>query len=68
MSLVESGKGIVDDIGLVTILVQDYADIPIIDKEWIKVFPNEATRPARQIMKMGVQRKNRVQYHMLGVI
>ena len=68
VSLVESGKGIVDDIGLVTILVQDYADIPIIDKEWIKVFPNEATRPARQIMKMGVQRKNRVQYHMIGVI
>ena len=68
ISLIQSGKGVAEDIGLVTILVQDYADLVHIDKEWVRAFPNEATRPARQIMKMGVQRKSRVQYHMIGVI
>lgn len=68
ISLMESGKGKIDDIGLITILVQDYTDLPKIDEEWVKLFPDETTRPARQIMKMGVQRRSRVQYHMIGVV
>lgn len=67
-SLAESGGGSADGIGLMTLLVQDYADLPAIDAEWVRMFPDPDDRPARQIMKMGVQRRSRVQYHMIAVV
>jgi 2-iminobutanoate/2-iminopropanoate deaminase len=55
-----------DDIGHLTLLVQDYADVPAIDAEFIKAFPNPADRPARQIMKLGIARDTRVQFHVIA--
>jgi 2-iminobutanoate/2-iminopropanoate deaminase len=65
-TLAEVGGMSADDIGHITVLVQDYADVAAIDKEWCAMFPDPADRPARQIMKMGVQRRSRVQWHMLA--
>ncbi|MBV9897589.1 MAG: RidA family protein, partial [Chloroflexi bacterium] len=45
-----------DDIGHVTVLVQDYADLPAIDREWVSLFPDPMDRPARQVMQLGLQR------------
>ena len=67
-SLVESGGGTLDNVGLITLLIQDYADMPAIDAAWAEMFPDPADRPARQVMKMGVQRGNRVQHHMMAVL
>ena len=39
-----------------------------VDKEWCEMFPDPANRPARQIMQMGLQRRSRVQYHMLAAV
>jgi hypothetical protein len=30
------------------------------------MFPDPSDRPARQVMKMGVQRASRIQWHMLA--
>ena len=54
--------------GLITLLIQDYADLPAIDAAWAEMFPDPDDRPARQVMKMGVQRGNRVQHHMMAVL
>ena len=67
-SLVESGGGTMDNVGLITLLIQDYADLPAIDAAWDAMFPDRDDRPARQVMKMGVQRANRVQHHMMAVL
>jgi 2-iminobutanoate/2-iminopropanoate deaminase len=67
-TLAEVGGMSADDIGHITVLVQDYADLPAIDKEWCEIFPDPNDRPARQIMKMGVQRRSRVQWHMLAAV
>jgi 2-iminobutanoate/2-iminopropanoate deaminase len=65
-ALAESGGMTPDDIGHITVLIQDYGDLAAIDKEWCAVFPNPADRPARQVMKLGMQRRSRAQFHMLA--
>jgi hypothetical protein len=57
-----------DDIGHITVLVQDYKDLDAIDREWCAMFPDPRDRPARQVMKMGLQRQARVQFHMLATV
>jgi 2-iminobutanoate/2-iminopropanoate deaminase len=66
-ALVEQGGLSADDVGHVTVLVQDYADLPAIDREWCALFPDPANRPARQVLQMGLQRRARAQFHMLAV-
>ena len=65
-SLAENGGMSADDIGHITLLIQDYDDLAVIDKEWCAMFPDPNDRPARQIMRMGAQRKSRVQFHMIA--
>ncbi len=67
-SLVRAGGGTMADVGLITLLVQDYDDLPVIDAEWVQMFPDPEDRPARQVIKMGVQRRSRVQHHMIAVV
>src|SRR5258708_2104786 len=47
--LPDSGGMSAQDIGHVTVLIQDYADLPAIDREWSEMFPNPTDRPARQV-------------------
>jgi enamine deaminase RidA (YjgF/YER057c/UK114 family) len=65
-ALAEAGGMSASDIGHVTVLVQDYKDLSAIDKEWCAMFPDPSDRPARQIMQLGLQRRSRVQFHMLA--
>ena len=67
-TLVETGGGSIDNVGLIQLLIQDYDDLPAIDAAWNAMFPDPDDRPARQVLKMGVQRGNRVQHHMIAVL
>lgn len=67
-ALVKAGGGTLTNIGHMTLLIQDYADLPVIDAAWERVFPDPNDRPARQIMKLGTQGNSRVQFHMLSVV
>ncbi len=66
VTLAEQGGMSADDIGHITVLVQDHADVAHVDREWRAMFPDLGNRPARQVMQMGLQRRSRVQYHMLA--
>jgi enamine deaminase RidA (YjgF/YER057c/UK114 family) len=66
-ALAEQGGLSAEDIGHITVLVQDYADLPAIDAEWTAMFPDPDNRPARQVMQLGQQRRSRAQFHMLAV-
>lgn len=67
-ALAEAAGMSAEDIGHITVLVQDYADLPAIDKEWCAAFPDPNDRPARQVMKMGLQRRSKAQFHMLAAV
>lgn len=66
--LVEAAGGSLADVGHLTLLVQDYADLGEIDQEWTRVFPDPQDRPARQIMRLGAQGRSHVQFHVLASI
>jgi 2-iminobutanoate/2-iminopropanoate deaminase len=66
LALAESGGMTAEDIGHITVLVQDHADMAAVDREWCEVFPNPQDRPARQVMQLGLQRRSRAQFHMLA--
>jgi len=66
LALAREGGMTPDDVGHITVLVQDYADLPAIDREWCQVFPDPQNRPARQVMQLGLQRRSRAQFHMLA--
>ena len=65
-TLAEQGGMSADDIGHITVLLQDHADLPVGRQRVVRDVPGPANRPARQIMQMGLQRRSRVQYHMLA--
>jgi len=68
VSLAEAGGMGAGDIGLITVLVQDHADMAVVDQEWSALFPDPNDRPARQVMQMGLQRRSRAQFHMLAAV
>jgi 2-iminobutanoate/2-iminopropanoate deaminase len=67
VTLAEQGGLTAEDIGHITVLVQDLADLPAVDQEWCQRFPDPANRPARQVLQLGLQRRSRAQFHMLAV-
>jgi 2-iminobutanoate/2-iminopropanoate deaminase len=64
---VEAGGGRVDDIIKVTFWMGRLERKPIND-EWVKMFPDAATRPARQIMEVVMEPGVLVQCDFMAVI
>jgi 2-iminobutanoate/2-iminopropanoate deaminase len=65
-ALAQAGGMSAADIGHITVLVQDRQDLVEVDREWCSAFPDPTDRPARQVMQLGLQRRSRVQFHMLA--
>lgn len=49
-SIVEAGGGTTDDIVKMTVWMQDRSQRDPVNREWEKMFPDPANRPARQVM------------------
>jgi len=48
--IVETGGGTVGDIIRMTVWLKDRSHREVLNKEWVKMFPDEKTRPARLAM------------------
>jgi 2-iminobutanoate/2-iminopropanoate deaminase len=64
---VEAGGARVEDIIKVTFWVKELQRKPIND-EWVKMFPDPASRPARQIMEVPMEAGVLVQCDFMAVI
>lgn len=47
--IVEAGGGSIEDIAKVTLWMRDRSDRSALNREWVKMFPDPASRPARHI-------------------
>lgn len=65
--MTEAGGGL-DDVGLVSITVNDYADEAAILGEWRRVFPDAADEPARHVMAFGGRGSYPVQLHVAAAM
>jgi enamine deaminase RidA (YjgF/YER057c/UK114 family) len=65
-ALLQQAGGSLDDIGLVSITVNDYADEQAILSKWRAVFPDPSDEPARHIMAFGGRGSYPVQLHVVA--
>jgi 2-iminobutanoate/2-iminopropanoate deaminase len=67
-SLLGAAGGGLDDIGMVAITVNDYADEAAIIREWDRTFPDPDTAPARHVMAFGGRGSYPVQLHVIAAL
>jgi enamine deaminase RidA (YjgF/YER057c/UK114 family) len=67
-SLIEQAGGTLDDIVLVTVLIQDFAIIPAVQRHWDVLYPDKTNRPALKFIDYRMPTRNHVQHHVTAVI
>ena len=65
--VVEAGGATVEDIVKVTVWMKELRRKPVND-EWVKMFPDSAARPARQIMEVPMEAGVLIQCDFMAVI
>jgi 2-iminobutanoate/2-iminopropanoate deaminase len=67
-AIVEAGGGTTDDIIKMTVWLKDRSQRGPVNVEWVKMFPDEKTRPARQAMHLNLEGGALVQCDFVAVI
>ena len=67
-TLIETAGGSTDDIVHVSLLLKDRALREHIDKEWLAMFPDEHSRPARHAHQVDLGGANLMQCEIVAVI
>jgi 2-iminobutanoate/2-iminopropanoate deaminase len=60
--------GTVGDIVKCTVFVQDKAIRPVVDKYWVEMFPDQASRPARHMLSTDLPRAWQLQLEIMAVL
>ena len=66
--IVAAAGGTVDDIAKCTVFVRDKAIRPIVDKHWLEMFPEEASRPARHTLRIDLAEPRALQLEITAVL
>ena len=66
--IVEAGGGTVEDIAKVTVWLRDPSDRKILNQEWVKMFPEEASRPARHTQASNAGDETLIRCDFIAVI
>jgi 2-iminobutanoate/2-iminopropanoate deaminase len=68
-TLMEQAGGGLENIGLVTVLIQRFESIPLIRQQWEQLFPDPSDRPALMFIDWRMPQVNsEVQYHLAAII
>jgi enamine deaminase RidA (YjgF/YER057c/UK114 family) len=67
-AIVEAGGGTTDDIIKMTVWLQDRTQRAPVNVEWLKMFPDEHSRPARHALQMAMENGALVQCDFTAVI
>lgn len=66
--LMQAAGGSTDDIGHVTVFLKDLNHREHINREWLKMFPDDDDRPTRHTLKADLQGSTLLQLQIIGVI
>lgn len=64
----EAAGGSADDIAKVTVFVRDKAVREHINPEWVKLFPDEKSRPVRHVLTADIPKRLHLQLEIIGVL
>lgn len=64
----EASGGTTDDIGRILFYVHDMSTRELLNKEWLKMFPDEDNRPVRKVLVSSIPKELVVQIEVTAVI
>jgi 2-iminobutanoate/2-iminopropanoate deaminase len=67
-SIVEAAGGTPEDIIRMTLWMNDRSLRPVVNREWIAMFPDEASRPTRHTLKANLEGGMLVQCDFIAVV
>jgi len=67
-STIEAAGGTIDDIIKMTVYLKDRSQRQPVNVEWLKMFPDEKSRPARHAQQANLEGKSLVQCDFMAVI
>ncbi len=67
-NIIEAAGGTTDSIAKVIVYLKDFKHRDLVNKEWVKMFPNEDNRPARHTMQHDLAGKNFIQLDVIAVV
>ncbi|MEN3265209.1 RidA family protein [Pseudonocardia sp.] len=66
--VLEAAGGRLEDVVKCTVFVQDKSIRPVIDKYWLQMFPDEASRPARHTLRIDLAASMQIQLEITAVL
>jgi len=66
--VIAAAGGRADDVVKCTVFVQDKAIRPVVDRYWVEMFPDEASRPARHMLHAELQAGTQLQLEIMAVL
>ncbi len=67
-SLLKEAGGGLDDVALMTVLIQDFDVIPAVDRHWRDLFGGDPNRPPLKFIDWRIPGGSHVQYHVTAVL
>ncbi len=65
---VEAAGGTIDDIAKITVFMRDMAVREHVNREWLKMYPDENDRPARHSVRADIPERFHVQLEFVAVL
>ena len=65
---VEAAGGTIDDIAKITVFMRDMAVREHVNREWLKMYPDENDRPARHSVRADIPARFHVQLEFVAVL
>jgi 2-iminobutanoate/2-iminopropanoate deaminase len=66
--IVEAAGGTTDNIGKVVVYLKNFQHREWVNKEWLKMFPDEDNRPARHVVKADLQGDTAIQLDVIAAL
>lgn len=66
--VLQAAGGSPGDVAKITVFVRDKAIRPVIDKHWLEMFPDEASRPARHTLRTDLAEPLQIQLEIIAVL
>jgi 2-iminobutanoate/2-iminopropanoate deaminase len=67
-TIVEAAGGTTDNIGRIIVYLKDFKHRELVNREWLKMFPNDNDRPARHVMQADLQGNILIQLDVIAVV
>lgn len=66
--IIEAAGAGADRIGKITVYLKDFRHREFVNREWLRLFPDENDRPARHVMQADLQGNTLIQMDVIAVL